>query len=50
MGLDWYKAAKYKAWLEEAGFVDVQEMHFAWPINTWPKNPHLKRLGIWMNQ
>lgn len=31
--------------MREAGFVDVQQRHFAWPTNGWPKDPFLKDLG-----
>ncbi|PLB47667.1 S-adenosyl-L-methionine-dependent methyltransferase [Aspergillus steynii IBT 23096] len=34
-----------KRWMEEAGFVDVQEHQFKLPMNTWPKDPHLKEIG-----
>jgi SAM-dependent methyltransferase len=30
LGMDWDKAAKYKRYLEEAGFVDVEQVEFAW--------------------
>ncbi|KAH7406499.1 S-adenosyl-L-methionine-dependent methyltransferase [Phaeosphaeria sp. MPI-PUGE-AT-0046c] len=30
-----------------AGFVDVHEEKFVWPIGAWPKDPHLKDLGRW---
>lgn len=33
--------------MEEIGFVDVQEKLLKWPVNTWPKDPHLKKLGLW---
>ena len=36
---------QYKAWLEEAGFVDVKEYCFKIPVNTWPKNKQLKEVG-----
>lgn len=29
----------------DAGFVDVKETFFKVPINTWPKNKHLKEVG-----
>jgi hypothetical protein len=50
LGMDWHKVGKYKEWLEEAGFVDVQEVPLVWPSNTWPRSRHHKQLGIWMNQ
>lgn len=31
--------------LRNAGFVDVKEHYFKLPINTWPKNKHLKEIG-----
>ncbi|KAF2708183.1 S-adenosyl-L-methionine-dependent methyltransferase [Pleomassaria siparia CBS 279.74] len=36
-----------KEWMEEAGFVDVEERRFIWPIGTWPKDVRLKDLGRW---
>ncbi|MCJ1232962.1 hypothetical protein MMC14_000916 [Varicellaria rhodocarpa] len=39
------KHDQYKAWLEEAGFVDVKEYCFKIPVNTWPKNKQLKEVG-----
>jgi Methyltransferase domain len=50
LGMDWHKVGKYKMWLEEAGFIDVQEVQLAWPSNTWARNKHHKLLGIWTNQ
>jgi hypothetical protein len=41
---------RYKDWMHEVGFVEIEEKLFYWPINTWPKNPHLKRLGVWFRQ
>ncbi|KAI9708433.1 MAG: hypothetical protein M1820_003893 [Bogoriella megaspora] len=38
-------ANKLKRWYEQAGFVDVQEIVFKLPINSWPKDEKLKRLG-----
>jgi hypothetical protein len=34
-----------KALLEKAGFVDVVEKRFKWPMNGWPNDPALKQLG-----
>jgi hypothetical protein len=28
----------YKKWMEEAGFVDIQERIYKRPSNTWPKD------------
>jgi hypothetical protein len=50
LGQDWWKVSKYKEWIEKAGFEDVREFTGAWPTNDWPKDPHHKLLGVWMNQ
>jgi hypothetical protein len=33
--------------IEAAGFVDVREEHFIWPIGPWPKDEYLKDMGRW---
>ncbi|TDZ15586.1 Secondary metabolism regulator LAE1 [Colletotrichum orbiculare MAFF 240422] len=38
---------KLKPALEAAGFVDVAEVKFKWPSNTWPRDPKFKELGAW---
>lgn len=35
-----------KRWLEEVGFVDVQQMVLKLPIGGWAKEPRLKHLGM----
>ena len=45
-GRPWTRTKEYKGWMEEIGFVDVQEKPLRWPVNTWPKDPHLKKLGL----
>lgn len=40
-------AVRYKAQMEEAGFVDVVEIIYKWPTNRWPKDPKMKELGAW---
>jgi len=47
MGGQLDSALEYKSQLEKAGFVDIKESWFAWPTNEWPKDRHLKTLGIW---
>ena len=39
---------KYRQWVEEAGFVNVQEHVKIHPISPWPKDDHLKQLGNWV--
>lgn len=43
----WTNTKHFKRWMEEIGFVAVEEKILYWPINTWPRDPHLKRLGLW---
>jgi hypothetical protein len=43
-------APNYKRYFEEAGFVDVVEERFQWPMNTWPKGRYYKTLGLWYNR
>ena len=38
-------ANRMKKWYEAEGFVDVQERVFKLPMNTWPRDKHLKTLG-----
>jgi len=40
-------AKDFKKWMEEAGFADVQEAHFKWPSNSWPKDRKHKEIGTW---
>jgi hypothetical protein len=45
MGTSWKLSGNYVKYFEDAGFVDVCEKHFQWPINTWPKGERMKTLG-----
>jgi hypothetical protein len=47
LGKDWSRVPKYKAYLEELGFVDVVERRFNGPIGPWPKGHKNKITGIW---
>ena len=38
---------KYAEWMRDAGFVNVQEVIYKWPSNTWPKDKKHKTLGLW---
>jgi len=46
MGRDLGIVQHYRRWMEEVGFVNVEEKLFLWPINTWPRDPHLKKVGF----
>ena len=41
---------KLKGMMIAAGFVDVEEIHYKWPSNTWPKDKWYKELGAWNNK
>lgn len=41
---------KYKEYLEEAGFVDVVEKKYTWPVGTWAKGKREKMLGLWYRE
>lgn len=45
LGRDINWPLSYKGWAQEAGLQQLQEVHFKWPINTWPKDPKYKVLG-----
>lgn len=45
MGTD--VSGNYREWMEAAGFVDIEERHYMWPSNGWPKDPYMKELGRW---
>src|SRR5436190_1445858 len=39
----------YKKWMEEIGLINVEEVVYKWPTNTWPKDQHYKVLGAWQH-
>ncbi|KAL6401347.1 hypothetical protein AUP68_15216 [Ilyonectria robusta] len=39
--------SEWKEQMEAAGFVDVQQEVFKFPIGPWPKDPKLKEIGTW---
>ncbi|KAH6886892.1 S-adenosyl-L-methionine-dependent methyltransferase [Thelonectria olida] len=40
---------RYKDQLVEAGFVNVVETPYKWPMNSWPRDKKIKELGAWGN-
>jgi hypothetical protein len=36
--------------LRTAGFEEVHNEIYKWPINPWPKDPKLKQLGLWSRE
>lgn len=45
LGRDLQCPRKYKQWLGEVGFVNVQEQLIPIPMSPWPSNPKLKLAG-----
>ncbi|KAG7055773.1 methyltransferase domain-containing protein [Colletotrichum scovillei] len=39
--------SKYTSAIEEAGFVDIVNKQYVWPLNSWPKDEVLKEIGQW---
>ena len=39
------KVEQHKKWMEEVGFVDVEERILKRPTNDWPKDPRMKEIG-----
>jgi hypothetical protein len=46
-GLAFNIAPSLKAWMEEAGFVNVVEKKMRVPIGKWAKDKKMKELGVW---
>ena len=38
---------RFTEWMVEAGFVDVVEVLYKWPLNPWPKGEKEKESGAW---
>jgi hypothetical protein len=45
MGKTWNIWKEAKEHILNAGFVDVVEVPFKWPMNGWPADPKLKKIG-----
>jgi hypothetical protein len=46
-GIDVTCVSKYRNYLEIAGFEDIQEEEFQWPIGKWSTEQALRDLGGW---
>jgi hypothetical protein len=40
----------YGRYMHAAGFVDIVEKHFYWPLNPWPRGKKEKLVGMWAQQ
>ena len=47
-GRSFTEPARYKEYLERAGFVDIVERRMKWPLNQWPKEKYYKEIGTWL--
>lgn len=45
LGQNWSQVPRYAAYMKEAGFVDVIEKKFAWPLGPWAQGERMKILG-----
>jgi trans-aconitate methyltransferase len=45
LGVDTRSPSKYKQMMRDAGFENVQEQAFKWPVGSWPKDKFYKDLG-----
>ena len=50
LGKDWTRVSKYKTYLEGAGFEDVVEKRYEWPLGTWARGQRMKMLGAWYRE
>ncbi|KAF4964448.1 hypothetical protein FSARC_7634 [Fusarium sarcochroum] len=49
MGSALDSSLRYKDQLTQAGFTNVVETPYKWPMNTWPREKEMKELGAWGN-
>lgn len=50
LGKNWTKVKKYKEMMEQAGFEDVVERKYEWPVGTWARGKRMKTLGMWYRE
>lgn len=49
VGVDLAASEQFHHMLAGAGFVDINVETFGWPVNRWPKDPAMKRMGVYNN-
>ncbi|KAL1995164.1 hypothetical protein VTN49DRAFT_1351 [Thermomyces lanuginosus] len=47
-GYETRPGTKLEQWFKDAGFVNIHVEKFRVPYGVWPKDPHFKNLGAWM--
>jgi len=47
LGRDPMPGPKLEEWAKDAGFVNVVHKKFKFPVGPWPKDEHLKTVGLW---
>jgi hypothetical protein len=50
LGRSWLNSRNYKRWMEDIGFVNINEEHFPWAVSPWPKGKKQKLVALWMQQ
>jgi hypothetical protein len=50
MGRSMNASGKHKERMIDAGFEDVKEEVFKWPVGMWPKDKKMKELGLWSRE
>ncbi|PVH80984.1 S-adenosyl-L-methionine-dependent methyltransferase [Cadophora sp. DSE1049] len=50
LGKDWTRVRRYREMMVEAGFVDVVERRYEWPVGTWARGERMKMLGLWYRE
>lgn len=46
-GKTFHTAENMGDWIRDAGFGEVEEKTFYWPIGSWSKDERLKNIGLW---
>ena len=50
LGIDITISNQFPNLLQEVGFIDIQVETYPWPVNRWPKDKAMKKLGAIVNE
>jgi len=50
LGVPLDSAVTVKQVMEGAGYVDVTEVIYKWPMNRWPADKKMKEIGLWSHE